>query len=273
MKKILLTLVLLGVLSTGLWAQEEVILDDATKELCNKVMMDIFTDIQASRDRFPELKYFDESVISKNKDGLIQLMYENPEYLSPRGDYHYRFALTVTRADDKSLVDPNGTPISFGFPVIGLKFAGYQTTRIRGRRYDLMRPIDKFGPDIYYHQQKYLKLKLIIEPEKRVYKVDERISFKVTLKNLTSQNLKVKPFNERTLFFTINDKVWGTQPESAKPGQFIKDEILYPTYSLTRGFKGDSFSTPGEVEIRCTFNMAFKGVLPIATLKLKIVPQ
>ncbi len=251
----------------------EKVLDKETINLCNKVMLNIYDDIAASKERFPELRYFNEGALAKNPYGIYEIKYENKDYLSPRGEYDYKFALTIVGMDDSPHHEKNAEGLSFGLPVLGLKFVGYQTMRIRGRRYALEHPINKFSPALYDHQQKYTKLRLILEPEKAVYKIGERISFKATLINKSSQNLKVKALDEKTLFFTINNKVWGTVPDAAKPGTTIKpEEILYPTYSIDRGFKGDSFERPQEVEIRGTYNMAYKGVLPMNTIKIKIVP-
>ncbi len=258
-----------------MWRAEAnpIVLDEETKELSNKVMMKIFSDINDSKERFPELKYFNESALSKNAYGIFEIRYENKEYLSPRRDYHYQFALGIVGISDPPYRNPNSEDIDFSFPVIGLKFTGFQTKSIRGRHYDLNWPINTYSPILYDHQQKYIKLKLSIIPEKTVYKVDERINFKVQLKNTSSQNLKVQPLNEKTLYFTIGDKVWGTKPDAAKPGEFTREEILYSGYDIARGFKGDSFSVPGEVVIRCTFNMVYQGVMPMASVKLKIIPQ
>ncbi len=272
MKNLVITLMLLG-LGLPAHAQEKMVLDEATKELCNKIMMDIFTEIRDSQGQFPELQGFNENNLSKNPYGFLSINFENPKYVSPGRDYYYKFSLTIDGMEDQSPREPNSQPLQFGFPILGLKFQGYQVMRIRGRHFSLTPLIEKFGRVLYDHQQKYVKLKLVIEPEKRIYKIGERISFKVSLKNLTGQSLKVKPLNDKTLFFTINDRVWGTQPETAQPGESVKEEVLYPTYSVSRSFKGDSFRTSGEVEIRCTYNMVYKGVLPVTSTRLKIIPD
>ena len=160
------------------------------------------------------------------------------------------------------------------FPVLGLKIYGYQNrSTIRGARFDPTPLVEKEGQSVYDHQQKYMTVKLILKPQKTVYKINERINFLVTLQNTGSQDYKIKPLGEQTLFFTIDNKIWGTQPEMAKPEDVQKEIVLRAKSATNRDFKGESFKEPRAVEIRGTYNRAFKGVLPMGIAKITIVRE
>ena len=252
---------------------EEIILDEQTQRICNKAMMDIYKDILAAKEKYPELQYFDSNALSQNKYGLYEINYENKEVMTVRADNYYKFGLTMVGMQDRPYNEAYADNISYSYPVLGLKFAGFQTKGFRGKRYNIDNSVQKFGQAIYNHQQKYIPLQLILESDKYIYKTEERIKFKVTLKNNGSQRLRVKNLNEASLFFTIDNKVWGTEPDLAKPGDRSNQVILNPDRSISRGFVGDSFNVPREIEIYGTYNMAYKGVLPMGSIKIKIVRE
>ena len=267
MKKTYLIIVLMLCIATFAHA-EEVALDEPTLAVCNKTMMDIYKDIFSLKDKFPELQYFDSKALSKNQYGIYVISYENKEIKTVRDDNFYKFILTIAGIGERPFKEPYADIISYSYPVLGLKFTGFQTKGFRGKRYNIDSSVQKFGQAIYNHQQKYIPLQLILESDKTIYKTEERIKFKVTLKNNGSQRLKVKNLNEDSLFFTINNKVWGTEPDLAKVGG--NEVILNPDRTISRGFVGDSFNIPKEVEIFGTYNMAYKGVLPMGSIKIRI---
>ena len=253
------------------WAQaEEPSIDAQTIEICNRAIKTIYQDILRVKDRYPELNTFDSTALSQNQYGLYVISYENPEFPSIFKNNHYKFGLTIVPTKEIPYKDPTADIIAYNYTILGVKFAAFQTRGVRGKHYDLTLAVQKFGQPIYNHQQKYIPLQLILQSEKSVYNTNERVKFRVTLMNSGSQNLRVKNLGENSLFFTIDNKVWGTQPDLSKPGE-SKEVTLYPGGSISRGFAGDSFTVPREIEIMGTYNMAYKGVLPMGSIKIKVV--
>lgn len=232
--------------------------------------MDIYNDILAVKPKYPELKNFGSKSLSRNKYGFYVITYENKEVMTVRAENYYKFVLTITGVSEKPYKESYADIISYSYPVLGLKFSGFQTKGFRGKRFNIDSSIQKFGQSVYNHQQKYIPLQLIMESEKSIYRPEERIKFKVTLKNSGSQRLKVKNLGEESLFFTIDNKVWGTEPDLTNPGNKGQEVILDQDRSITRGFVGDSFNVPREIEIFGTYNMSYKGVLPMGSIKIRI---
>ena len=266
MKKILLFLISLIFCSSS-YAQK-LSLDEATKEVCNKVILNIYDEILKSKPKYRELSDFNEKVLYENKYGVytISYQYNNPQSKTATGPYE--FLITIVGMDDKSYKQPGFEDKHYGFPVLGLRISSFIRRDLRFHHYDIDRPIRKYNELLYGYQQKFLPLQIILKSDKDTFKVGERIEFEVTIRNVGNENYRLKSLGQESLFFTIDDQEWGTRPTSQSDAQEV---IVAPGNFIKRGFKGDSFSSPREVEIFCTYNVTYKGILPFGRLKIKIV--
>ncbi len=249
---------------------QEIQLDEATKEACDKVVLYIYDEILKSKDKYQELSNFAENVLYENKYGIyaISYQYNDPKTKTTTGPYE--FLITIVGMDDKLHKQSGFEDKHYGFPVLGLRTSSFIRRDLRFHHYDIDRPIRKYNELLYDYQQKFLPLQIALKSDKDTFKVGERIEFEVTVKNISNKNYRVKNLGQETLFFTIDDQEWGTRPTD--PQAAGQDIIIAPKDFIKRGFKGDSFKSPREVEIFCTYNVAYKGILPFGRLKIKIVP-
>ena len=248
---------------------QEIQQEDATKEICNQVIHNIYEDIRKAKNSYPELSGFDERVLSKNPRGIysITYQYKDPRSKSPEP---YEFRIMIIGMNDKPFQYPGFEDKHYGFPALNLRVSSFIRRDRRVHRFDIDRPINKNNEILYEYQQQFLPFQVVLKSEKDTFKVGERIEFEVIVKNRTPKSFKVKNLGEESLFFTIDDKEWGTKPNSPSQNS-SKEVVIDPEGSIHRGFKGDSFETPRDIDILCTYNAAYKGILPYGSLKIKIV--
>ena len=248
---------------------QEISLDDATKEVCNQAVRNIYEEILKAKDKYQELSDFDERVLSKNQYGIYSITYQ---YKDPRSKAHepYEFRIIIVGMDDKPYHYPGFEDQHYGFPALNLRVSSFIRRDRRVEHFDIDRPINKNNEILYEYQQQFLPFQVILKSEKDTFKVGERIEFEVIIKNQTQKSFKVKSLGEESLFFTIDHREWGTKPSSPSQNS-SKEVVIDPGGSIHRGFKGDSFETPRDIEILCTYNAAYKGILPFGSLKIKIV--
>ena len=245
--------------------------DDATTKIANKVIFQIFDDLIVAETSFPDLAQLGEKALSKNKYGVYQIDYRfvDPKKISK---LPLEIHIDIVGMDDEyAFLDEGFKDEHLGFPLLGLRISSYLKRPNRMARFALSKIIKKHSQLLYDHQQGYLPLKLTLKPEKEVFKVDADIKFEVVLENVGEQSLQVKELGEQSLFFSIEERVWGTNPNTyVSKGE---DVILDPGDSIKRSFVGENFKRPKEVEIICTYNLGYKGVLPSDSIKIKIVEE
>ena len=267
MKRILLSLISLVVCSLSF--AQEIHLDETTKEVCNKVILGIYNEILKSKDKYRELSHFDEKALYENKYGIYTISYQNDDPNNNTRTGPYEFLITIVGIDDTASKPAGFEDKHYGFPIIGLRTSSFIRRDFKFHRYDIDAPIKKYNDLLYDYQQKFHPLQVILKSDKETFKVDERIEFEVIVKNAGTKNYMVKSLGEKSVFFTIDDQEWGTRSAAAKSvPQNVRPP---PDGSIKRTFKGHSFSTPREVEIFCTYNVAYKGIFPFGRLKVKIV--
>ncbi len=243
--------------------------DDATKEVCNQVIRNIYDEILKSKGKYQELSDFDERVLFKNQYGITSIVYQ---YKDPRTKTQdpYEFRIMIVGMDDKPYQYPGFEDQHYGFPVLNLRTSSFIRRNRRIQRFNIDKPINKNNEILYEYQQQFLPFQVVLKSGKDTFKVGERIEFDVIIKNRTQKSFKVKNLGEESLFFTIDNKEWGTNPTVSSQNS-SKEVVIDPQGTISRGFKGDSFETPLDVEIFCTYNAAYKGILPFGSLKIKIV--
>src|SRR5213594_863425 len=114
MKKLLI-FVLLFFTATVHAADEAAVLDEQTVKVCNKTLMNIYDNIIAVKDKYPELQAFGPNNLSQNHFGLYVLSFENKDCQTLRGDDYYRFGLTIVPTTENPYKEPNAQIIALGY--------------------------------------------------------------------------------------------------------------------------------------------------------------
>ncbi|MCR4336748.1 MAG: hypothetical protein NUV91_02940 [Candidatus Omnitrophica bacterium] len=256
--------------SPSLAADQPLPIDEETKKVCNQVILSIYKDILAVKDKYNDLKDFGEKSFYQNKYGIYTILYEfqSEEQSQTRRKKSYRFAITIDGMEDKIFAAEDGV-FNLGFPLLGVKFSGYQQRHLLRSQLDIMPFIEKHGAILADYQQKFLPLQIYLRKVRGTYKAKEDIEFEVVLKNVTKRHMIVKGLGHETLFFLFDGQTWGTQPAAGNKGG--EKKILRAGESLNMIFKGESFPTAKEIEIFAMYRMSIQGVNPTSRLKIQIV--
>jgi len=268
MKKVL-ALVLGGVLVSQ-FCQAQDFWDKKTQDICQKVIVAIYDEILQTSPQYLELSEFNEKALTVDPgDGVYQISYQYRDLRIHRDNRPYEFFIEIGPLQDNLPSRLGFEAKHYKFPIIAVRASLFIHRYRRLHHYDLDEAVSRALSPLSIHQQEYFPFAVILKPIKDTFKVRERIEFEVIVKNKTNQNLKIKNLGEKTLFFTINGEEWGTKPSQASRTS-REEYILAPYDSLSRSFKGNSFNSPGQVEIVCTYNLAYKGILPFGRAKIKI---
>jgi len=243
-------------------------LDERTKEVCNQVMEGIYQDIFDAKKKYPELEQFDENVLSENQYGIYQIIYEYKKSPEQERRNPFAFGLTIAGIDDTFFQERGRLVFHLAFPVLGLKFVGYQMKGSARYRYDLGEVINQRGVLLADHQQEYMPLKLILRTNNDSYPTNEKIPFVVELKNVSNRHMRVKSLSDKTLFCLFNKKEWGTKQVDKVSQE--EEIILKSNESTCVEFLGEAINNPQDIEIYCSYNMSIKGVKPSGILHVKV---
>ena len=236
------------------------------KELCNKVIANIYFDLLDLKDTYPALKDFNENVLYENSRGIYTIVYESKKQTSQRRPYV--LGITIDKISDETFAPQLGS-FQHVFPALGLKLCGHLPRYRLSSEPDINSVIKKYVEWLTDYQQQYLPLKLTIEPSKNLYHVLEEIELEIILKNVSKKHLFVKTLGAKTLFFLFNNEFWGTRPaEYTEGGSRI---VLKAGEELRIKFKGDGFPSPRDVNIYCVYNVSVEGVHPYTNIKVKII--
>lgn len=284
---------------TAMGHTEEFVISSQTKDICNQVIMDIYSEILQKKDKYKELANFGESAVFKNPYDIYAIIYQSGEAVPGEKDPRKRpftFAVTIDRIGDKSFPDKEGV-FNFGFPPLGLKFSGYQSQHLLQSQFDILPLINKQGTMLLNYQQQFLPLRLYIKMEKEVYKIREDIGFVAILQNVSKENMLVDPLDEDSLYFLVDNNSWGTfsgQKKKARKAAKVQTRtsktakqkgpgpkattrgpkiILRSGESLDMKFKGESFLIPREVEIFGAYRMKVVDTNPATSVRIKIVEE
>lgn len=245
-------------------------LDEETKALCNQVMMNIYQDILEAKDTYKELGNFDQGAVTSNVNGIYSIHYQYTELEGAMKGVSYEFGLTIVGLDEPNTFPSDSPVINLGFPLLNLKFIGYQKKTFKKGQFDIQIPLAKYGQILWNHQQKYMPYQLSLESVKEEFKINEPIEFTVTLKNLTNKNILVKDLGGKTLFFLYDNKVGGAA-EIGQAAKDVKDIVLKSQEFIVKRFRIKGIPHPKELEIYCSYILTFQEVKPSASLKIKVV--
>lgn len=262
-------IIILSLGARSAFCAEQPAITDQIKTISNEVLKKIFIDVYVNKRNYEDLENFSDKDIFLTKYDIILIKYA---FLDPAsGRENFAFAVTILPLQEPNVFQGYPGAFEFGFPVLGIKFAGYQTQAPGRPHYDIDQAIRNFGKVLWLEQQRYLPLQLSLVALKPQYKKGESITFRVVLKNTSGKNLAVKDLNAETLFFVYNNKVWGASQSTSQTQQKVKTVILKPGQTIQREFAGNSFFKPQEIEIFCTYNLTYEGVNPSANLVVKVV--
>jgi len=242
-------------------------MDEQTRSVANEVMLTIFQDILGGKKKYKALEQFDESALFKNEHGIYAIVYQYQGSERQMRRHPFEFGLTLTDMDNTIFEDKGKYAFNFGFPMIRMKFAGFQHQSAK-HRYNLGKVINVRGIPLSDHQQNYMPLKLKLKTIKDVYKIYDPIHFVVELENVSQRHMWVKSLNDKTLYCLFNNQVWGTNqigPASAKT------HVLKYGKRTDMEFSGKGFKRPKDFEIYCSYNMAIDGIKPSGLLKIKVI--
>ncbi|MCA9400647.1 MAG: hypothetical protein KC713_03400 [Candidatus Omnitrophica bacterium] len=270
MKKIILIILFLTIVlpsNTGLAKKR---LDKDLIKLSNTVMMDIFDQMLKQKEGYPELSGFDKGSLKKNSFGVYALEYWYTDQQGFFKDNPYRFGLTILPDDEAPEFSGNiVNPFNYSFPLLNLKFSGYQSELLLTKQFDINDIMQYYGRKIWDKQQEQMPYQIALKPVKDTYYVGEEIIFDVVLKNNTERNLWFKELSNKTLFFVYNNQIWGTRPEDSP--HKVKRFVLKGNTSYTKRFMGESFSVPKRFEIFCTYDITYQGIKPTGRLIINVV--
>lgn len=262
MKTTIPIFLILGILSRPVCAASTI--DDESRTVANKVMQNVFDRIIFEKSKHAELSDFDKKNLSLNSRQMSVI-----EYSSQMTQEHrpYGFALTILPLNEPLPQEWKDNGFELVFPVLKLKFAGYQRRAVDGR-FDIRAPMQRYGQILSEYQQQFLPLQMSISAEKEIYKTDEEIIFTITLTNTSSASLLVKPLNSTNLYILYDNTMF---PFSTEDPLVRQTSALEPGHSLSKTFHGDAFQFPRDIEIYVSYNMTFDGVKPFSRVRLKII--
>ncbi len=251
-------------------AGREAVLDEATVKVCNEVILGIYRDILSVRHKYKALEQFDERALFRNPYGIFSIIYYYQGKVDPRQGVPYSFAVTVEKPED-DFFDVREGVFSRGFPVLGLKLAGYRVSHLLRSQLDILPLVDRHAEKLVRHQQNYLSVRLFLRPVKKTYYTRENIEFEAILVNVSKRNMVVQPLSRRTLYFVVGDQAWGSRtPPGARSGR-VRTRLLRPGEAISKRFVAASFMRPQKVRIFGLYNVSIDGVNPQAELVLPVV--
>ncbi len=259
---IFIALFLLSITQGNVYA--EIQAKDSTMQLCDQAIKGIANDVNLlveGHESFKDLKEVEKVGISKN---VTELVYVNPELEGEKVKDVIK--ITFYNYDEDLQEQVSGSKV-WRFPFLGVKLSAY----VFGNRSFQLKVFDVVKKNLVslnYSQQQEMDLRLFIVPEKSLYKMGDKITFDVVLKNNGKTALKVRELTNRSLFCSVNDRKWGTDPLTGVIEK--KERILEPAKDIKSRYKTKIDVFSDEMEIFCSYNMAVKGVLPEDRVRLKI---
>ena len=244
--------------------------DEPLKNICNSVMIAIYNDILSIREDYDNLVDFGKHVLSQNQHGIYAIEYQHKILDGARKGEFLVFGVTIIKPEDTNFNEFGQQAFNFGFPLLDVKFAGYQQTNRKWMKFNIQDVVQRNGDPLLEEQKKYLPLKLSLKTDKENYKVGENIQITVTLENVSRKNLRIKDLDEETLYFLYANTKWGAVIVGEK-NKKKKKFILKPGQKIHKKFIGSGSSVSHEFEIYCSYAITFKGVKPSSVLKVKVI--
>lgn len=245
-------------------------LTDVLKEVCNSVMIAIYNDILSMKQDYVNLEDFGEHVLTRNQRGIYRIEYQHTILDGMRKGEFLAFGATIVKSEDTNFNEHGQQAFNFDFPLMGIKFSGYQKTSRKFMKFSIQEIVQKNGDPLLLEQQKHLPLRLTLKPNQDSYKIGENMKISVILENVSRKNLWIKDLNGETLYFLYNDVKWGAVEVSASEKKRRRKFILEPGQKIRKKFIGSGSSVVRTIEVYCSYAMAFKGVRPASVLTVEV---
>lgn len=243
--------------------------DPATIEICNKIVKSIYDEIEKRKSQYPDLELFNVIALKKNQWGFDYLKYRYLDVVGSKQVDELEFSVEFLPIDADQEYSFEGTHFEYAFPLLKVRLIAYQNDSNKHRQIEIIPFVKEYARPLLDYQSESLPIKLKLYAEKKVFQVDEPVTFIAEFENLTGNNIKIKDLSNNSIAFAYDKITWGSDLNMAHPTD--GNEVLRPNRSLKRKFKLNGFPEPQDLTIHATYLMNFKGVEPTATLNLKIV--
>ena len=245
-------------------------LDQDIAALCNKTVQEIYNAILTQKDRYPELSAFNESTLTKNEFGLLQLQYESSFMAA---DQSFQFHLTFLPTETAYPFPEGYKTFQLGFPLLDMKLTGFKNKQLKKDQFDISKLIEQFGLPLWDEQQRFNMYHLEIIPDKTTYTVEEEIEFVVRLTNEAETARKFKNLNSKTVRIEYASAPAVLSEDFLQNAKKEKERVVFPGKSIETRFRTSGFDTPSDVTIRATYAMTYKSIHPSAKVVIRIQSQ
>jgi hypothetical protein len=235
---------------------------DRMKDVADSVMDDIASRITAAKGRYMVFANFDPASLTRNAYGFKELRYAYS--LAEERNLEVNVIILPIKASKEEGL-PEGRVLEF--PLAGVKVVW---STVNGGFYlegfDLGSLVEDATWPLEEVQQQQLPIRMSIETPKTNYLVGEAVELDIVVKNVTSNNIRVKPLNSQTAYCVLNTQEWGTKDPKPAPSK----KILGPGEELRAKMRMQGIQKPGDFRIICSYGIGFQKVRPEARKVLKV---
>jgi len=247
---------------------DELVINPKIIETCNEVMANIFLDILEKKDRYKELSHFGEHTVYENEYGIISIHYQTIIGEERINQQRYEFWLSIIGLDDINIFQSEEGSFEHRYPLLKIKLAGYQSKTQYRDKFKLKVPAERRSLTLLELQQESLPFQLSLEPAKEKFLTNEKIDFKVILKNVSKNSIKLKELNSQTLKFLYDGEPWDLDEQDKKAPEKV---VIKPNEKIEKSYTIEGPSVPREFELFTTYSMTYKGVKPSTSATFKII--
>jgi hypothetical protein len=244
------------------FAEDQAPMQNKVLTVADSVMEDIAARIAANKFQYLVFSNFDPKAMSRNPDGYKELRYAYP--LAEGRNLEVNVLMLPLKSREGGVL-PEWRHLEF--PLLDLKVVW--TTALTGfylEGFDLDVIVEDAAWPLVEFQQKELPLRIFIETPKISYQVGESVKLDLVVKNVSNNQLRVKPLDSQTLYCTMNGSFWGTKDPKPAPSK----STLKPGEELRFPLKLKGLPKPGDFNISCSYGIGYQGVRPQARKILKI---
>lgn len=242
---------------------------EVTKQLCNQIIKQIYTDIERQKPNFPDLELYNLIALKENEWGYKYIHYRYIDVQGSRKLDELKFRVEFTPIDAEEDYNFDGTHFEYPFPVLKIKLIFYQNDSAKRNQIDVIPYVKRHSRKLLDYQSRYMPIRLQLYPEKEVYRVGEEVTLVAELDNHSGANIKIKDLSSKSLAMTDDPAKWGF--DLGRRPRKAGTEVLRPNGNLKRKFRIGSFNRPQEIDIHAIYLMNFRGAEPTVTTKFKIV--
>ena len=258
-------------LSLGVCSRAQALeVDEETRSVGNLIVSNVFSEIDARKKQYDDLKLFSRLAMQPNKYGFNQIEYYYKNPLNPKSLSYLQIFIGILPMDATDPYQGKDGYVAEAFPLLGLKVVAYQNPSLKHNQIDIHPLVQEQLSLFSDRQSKFLPLQLLLIPEKNTFQRGEPIQFTAILKNSSSFNKFVKDLSSKSISFQYDNVQWGADPD--KGAAAAKTVPLRPGSSISKIFTISGLKETRELDIHATYLVEVDGVLPTASLHVKIAP-